>query len=368
MTLSPLWQAREKGNLMASIMDIASVEQAIAWQADHAAANGAPATGRVVRAQLPLLASGGAVGARMAAWPGKPLEDALPLRLAGGLHNLVLTGADMRLGAVYRGELTDQAAIDALVGDLVDRFATRLLPWLDGPPQTNEAGRSASIMAGLLWLSARVGPRFVLHELGASAGVNTMMDRFAFDLGGTQAGPADSPLHLAPEWRGTGRPPQVPVDVLAIAGCDRAPIDLVDLEQALRLKSYVWAEMTERIARLDAAIALAQARRPDLVAMDAADYVDAVLAAPQPEDSTRVIYHSIVWQYLPPATQARITAGIDAAGQRATMGRRLAWLSLETDRATFRHELTVRLWPDGGAPVCLAAAHAHGAWVEWLQP
>ncbi|NMN05991.1 MULTISPECIES: DUF2332 domain-containing protein [unclassified Novosphingobium] len=353
---------------MASIMDIASVEQAIAWQADHATKNGAPATGRVVRAQLPLLTDGSAVGARMAAWPGKPLEDALPLRLTGGLHNLVLTGADTRLAAVYRGEETDQDAIDALVGDLARRFETRLLPWLDGPPQTNEAGRSASIMAGLLWLSARVGPRFVLHELGASAGVNTMMDRFAFDLGGTRTGPADSPLRLAPEWRGAGRPPEAAVDVLAISGCDRAPIDLTDPDQALRLKSYVWAEVTERLARLDAAIALARVQRPDVVAMDAAEYVDQVLAAPQPEDSTRVIYHSIVWQYLPPSTQERIAAAIAAAGARATPSRRLAWLALETNRATFRHELTLRLWPDQGAPVCLAAAHAHGAWVEWLQP
>lgn len=353
---------------MASIMDIASVEQAIAWQADHATQNGAPATGRVVRAQLPLLTGGGAIGGRMAAWPGKPLEDALPLRLTGGLHNLVLTGADTRLAAVYRGALTDQQAIDALVGDLAERFAARLMPWLDGPPQTNEAGRSASIMAGLLWLAERVGPRFVLHELGASAGVNTMMDRFAFDLGGTRAGPADSPLRVAPEWRGAGRPPQVAVEVLAITGCDRAPIDLADPAQALRLKSYVWAEIAERLARLDAAVALAQAKRPDVVAMDAADYVETVLAAPQPEDSTRVIYHSIVWQYLPPATQARITAAIESAGQRATAGQRLAWLTLETNRATFRHELTVRQWPGDGVPVRLAAAHAHGAWVEWLQP
>lgn len=353
---------------MPSIMDIASVEQAITWQADHATQNGAPATGRVVRAQLPLLTGGGAIGARMAAWPGKPLEDALPLRLTGGLHNLVLTGSDTRLTAVYRGVLTDQQAIDALVADLAERFAARLMPWLDGPPQTNEAGRSASIMAGLLWLAERVGPRFVLHELGASAGINTMMDRFAFDLGGTRAGPADSPLRVAPEWRGTGRPPQVVVEVLAIAGCDRAPIDLADPAHALRLKSYVWAEMTERLARLDAAVALAQARRPDVVAMDAADYVEAVLAAPQPEDSTRVIYHSIVWQYLPPATQARIIAAIEAAGQRASAGQRLAWLTLETNRATFRHELTARHWPGDGVPVRLAAAHAHGAWVEWLQP
>lgn len=356
---------------MASIMDITSVEQAIDWQADHAARNGAPATGRVVRAQRPLLGGETAVGRRMAAWPGRPVEDALPLRLAGGLHNLVLTGADTRLAAVYDGTVTDQAEVDALVSDLVATFDQRLLPWLDGPPQTNEAGRSASIMAGLLWLAERTGPRMRLHELGASAGVNTMLDRFAFDLGGVHAGPAGAAMRIVPEWRGEGRPPASQVVIEAIEGCDRAPIDLTDADSALRLKSYVWAEMTERMARLETAIALAEEKAPRLVAQDAGDYVDAVLAQEQPAATTRVFYHSIVWQYLPAETRTQITAALEDAGARATADRRLAWVALETDRATFRHVLTVRHWPNvagaaDGAPAVLGAAHAHGAWVEWF--
>ncbi|MGG2383023.1 DUF2332 family protein, partial [Salmonella enterica] len=87
--------------------------------------------------------------------------------LAGGLHDLYLTGAELRLDPVYRGDLTDQGAIDALVRAVVADHDARLLPWLDGPPQTNEAGRSASTMAALAWLSGRVGPRFELNELGA---------------------------------------------------------------------------------------------------------------------------------------------------------------------------------------------------------
>src|SRR3546814_2795867 len=83
----------------------------------------------------------------MADWPGLTLKDAMPLRLAGGLHHLLLSGADTRLTGVYDGTLSDQRRIDELVCDLVETFDERLLPWLDGPPQTNEAGRSASIMA-----------------------------------------------------------------------------------------------------------------------------------------------------------------------------------------------------------------------------
>lgn len=346
-------------------MEIENVANAIRWQADHAANNGAPCTGRVVRAQLALLDGDTAVGRALAHWPGRPLEDALPLRLAGGHHFLVLTGADVRLAAVYRGEVTDQSQVDALVLAVTRDHDAALLPWLDGPPQTNEAGRSASIMAALLWLSARLGPRFEMNELGASAGVNTMMERFRFDLGGAKVGPSESPMHIRPEWKGTP-PPQAPVEIVAIEGCDRAPVDLADPAQALRLKAYVWAEVTERIARIDAAIALAQARSPKLVQMDAADFVDRRLAAPQPDDTTRVFYHSIVWQYLPPETRARIEAAMAQAGARADARRRLAWVQLETNRATFRHELRVRFWPGDGEGHLLGTAHAHGAWVEWF--
>lgn len=350
---------------MNPVMDTIEVARAIEWQADHTANNGAPCTSRVVRGQLALLDGTTGVGRRIASWPGKPLEDALPLRLAGGFHNMVLTGADMRLAPVYQGLLTDQAEIDALVVAITHDHDAALLPWLDGPPQTNEAGRSASIMAALLWLSAKVGPCFELNELGASAGVNTMMERFRFDLGGTQTGPVDSPMRIVPEWRGAA-PPQAPIRIVGIQGCDRAPVNLADPTQALRLKSYVWAEVTERMERIDAAIALAAQRTPDVVQMDAGDWVDQRLAAPQADDTTRVIFHSIVWQYLPPETRARIKAAIARAGTASSASRRLAWVMLETNRETFSHELLVRHWPGDGEPVLLGTAHAHGAWVEWL--
>lgn len=346
-------------------METRAIADAIRWQADHAASNGAPCTGRIVRAQLALLEGETQVGSRMAHWPGRALEDALPLRLAGGHHFLVLTGKDLRLRPVYRGEISDQAEVDALVVAVTREYDAALLPWLDGPPQTNEAGRSASIMAALLWLSGKVGPRFELNELGASAGVNTMMDRFAFDLGGTTTGPADSPLRIVPEWRGPP-PPQVPVEIVGIQGCDRAPVSLADPQQATRLKSYVWAEVTERIARIDAAIALAGEKAPLVERLDAADWVERRLGEPQEADTTRVIYHSIVWQYLPPETRSRIECAMEEAGARASRDKRLAWIMLETNRATFRHELTVRHWPGGEESSLLGTAHAHGAWVEWF--
>jgi hypothetical protein len=348
-----------------SAMDLTDVRQAIEWQARHAEEAHAPRTARVVRAELAILDTDTLTGRRMSAW-GPILADAMPLRVAGALHWLCLSGEDAALAPVYSGELTDQRRIDAIVAEMAARHDALLMKWLDGPPQTNEAGRSASVMAGLLWLSRRVGPKFELNEIGASAGINTMMDRYRFDLGGVSAGPASSPMRIQPEWRGPP-PPHGEVEVVAIRGCDQAPVDLTDPAQALRLKAYVWPDATERMARLDTAVALARKARPDLVEMDAGAFVRESLAHPQQEGVTRVLFHSIVWQYIPAATRAQITATMEHAGALATPEKPLAWIALETNRETFKHELTVRYWPGGAEPVKLAEAHPHGAWVEWLE-
>jgi hypothetical protein len=347
-------------------METRSVSLGIEWQAEHCRRNDAPVTARVLTAMQALLHSDTATGRRMAEWPGNVLEDAMPLRLAGGFHHLHLTGDDDRLGPIYSGEVTDQAKIDAIILAVTSDHDARLFGWFDGPPQTNEAGRSAAIMGGLLWLSQQLGPRFALYELGVSAGVNTMMDRFAFNLGEVRVGPQDSPVLIKPEWRGPP-PPEGKVEIVSIEGCDRAPIDLTDEAQALRLKSYVWAENTARLNRLDAAIGLAKQQRPKLTKADAADWVEELLQNPEESGVTRVLCHSIVWQYLPPEGRARIEAVMAEVGARATQERPLAWIMLETNRQTFRHELRVRYWPGREGWALLGEAHAHGAWVEWYD-
>lgn len=347
-----------------SIMDIVDVRQAIEWQASHAEKADAPITGRVVRAELAILDTATALARRMRDWPGLSLEDAMPLRVAGGLHWLHLSGAEARLAPVYAGEVTDQGAVDEIVAAVAITWDAKLEPWLDSPPQTNEAGRSSSIMAGLLWLSQRLGPRFEMNEIGASAGVNTMMERYHYDLGGVFVGPSGSPMRLKPEWRGPP-PPQAPVEIVAIRGCDVAPVNLADPAEALRLKAYVWVDAQERMARIEAATRLAAEKPVLLERKDAASFVEERLAAPQDPGVTRVLYHSVMWQYLPETTRRAITTAMEQAGTRATRDKPLAWVRLETNRATFRHELSIRFWPGGEEAVTLSEAHPHGAWVIW---
>ena len=364
------------------VMEIKDIGETIEWQARHSEEANAPINARIIRAEAAMIAAGTQTGQRMANWPGLSLEDAMPLRMAGGLHFLHLTGQTDLLAPIYAGKVTKQAADDALVREVALQFDAELSPWLDGPPQTNEAGRSSCVMAGLMWLSGHLGPKFELIEIGASAGINTMMARYGYDLGGVKAGPQGSPMQLVPEWRGRGGVVEVPaaglrhfLPLVALSGgevavgvedCDIAPVDLTDPQRAQRLKAYIWADATERMERMDVAIALATAQPPDLVQMDAAQFVRQQLAAPQAPGVTRVLFHTVMWQYLPEPTRQHIRNMMAEAGAAATADKPLAWIRVETNRATFRHEVTVKYWPDGDGVVQLAQAHPHGAWVEWM--
>jgi hypothetical protein len=342
-----------------------AVMTAFANQVAYCEAAGAPITARVCAGLAAVLSSeaAGALVDRVRDWQGAPLADALPLRAAGGLHALHLSGAAPALGPIYRGEDADDAAV---IAQVIAAHEAALLPWLDGPPQTNEAGRSANFIAAMLWLAEQGLPaRFACLEIGSSAGINLMLDRYAYDLGGVKVGPNDAVMAFAPEWQGAP-PPSRGIAIISTKGCDVAPVDLTDPAATLRLKAYIWPEHTVRFARMDAAVRAATERKPDLIKATAADFVEAELARPQEAGTTRMLMHSIVWQYVSHEQQARVTAAMEAAGASATPDTPLAWVMVEADRTVHRHKLIVRYWPGGGENVQLAWSHPHGANLEWV--
>src|SRR3546814_9360322 len=111
-------------------------------------------------------------------------------------------------------------------------------------------------------------------------------------------------MAFAPEGRGD-QPPIHDIEMASLKGCYVAPVDLTDPAQALRLKAYIWPEHHIRFERMEAAIAAAHEAKPNLVHANAADFVETELAKPQAAGTTRVLMHSIVWQYVPADQQAR---------------------------------------------------------------
>ena len=346
----------------------AKVAAALVQQARFCAALGAPFTGALCRVLASGVPPATLTGQRLAQWPGEPMTDALPMRLTGALHWLVRGGHAPGLAALYPpaplpDDMALAAALAAVIADPASDAA--VAAFLDSPPQTNEVGRAGALMPGMLCVAASTGLPLALFELGASAGLNLNMDRFACDLGGVAAGDAASAVKVRPHWQGPP-PPVAAIHVVSRQGVDIAPLDAADDEVAQRLMAFIWAEQPERLTRTEAAIALARRYPPPLEHGDAADWLErrVVLA----DGTATIVYHSIAFQYFSPACQARIRAQLGVLGAAATPARPLAWLRLEMDDPANPAQPAIRLslWQGGGVhEALLGHAHAHGTIVQW---
>ena len=346
----------------------AGIAAAFAQQAVFCRSSGSPLTALVCEAAMLTIDESSATGRAIIDWPGHPFADALMMRFTGGCNALVRAGAVPALAALYPpaalpGVAAIAAALRAILSDT--GLDSRLCDWLDGPPQTNEVGRSGVLMPGMMAIAAATQLPLRLFELGSSAGINLNLDRFGYDLGGLAAGDAVSAVQLAPKWQGP-TPPAGKVVIAARRGVDINPLDVADTATRERLMAYVWPDQGERVARAAAASALAQAFPPPVDRGDAADWVEAnVVLTP---GSVAVVFHSIAFQYFPPVSQARIAAHMAATGDAATAEAPLAWLRYEMDDATQAElpMLRLTLW-QGGPPAdqLLARAHPHGAFVRW---
>jgi len=196
-----------------------------------------------------------------------------PLRLLGGMHYLVLGG---------EGSWDDADAMLDERADFLARFAA------EQPVQTNEVGRAAPLLRGLVALGRE---RIDLLELGAAGGLLLYLDRYDRDHDGR-------------------------FEIVRRRGIDRHPIDVTTEGGARLLEAFVWPDQTERIARLRAAIEIARKDPPELIT---GDYVDVL------EEHVRgqtLVMSSVTTMYLDDDRYAELVAKLDGVD----------WLSLEAPR------------------------------------
>lgn len=338
------------------------LEAAFRGQARACAELGSPLTARLLDGLAGRIRPGSALADRLLGWPGEISGNgaSLALRLAGGLHALVRLGRDGLLAAAYGDPaLGAEALAEAALGAMA-RHEAFLLDWIESPPQTNEVRRSAVLIAAARELAARMPLPLVLSELGASAGLNLIWDRYALEIGARLSRPEAPVLVLAPEWRGPLPPEAVPV-VAERAGVDLNPLDPV--ADRLRLLSYIWADQAERIARTEAALDAAARLRPVVARGDAILWLERRLATPRP-GRLHLVCHTIAWQYFPAESQARGRALLAEAGARATAEAPLAHLGMEADGAEPGAGVRLTVWP-GGREELLGRADFHGRWIDW---
>jgi len=345
-----------------------AVRTAFALQSEGCTRLGSPFTALLCDLLGRRLDRSSLVGRRALDWPGEPhwTGDALPLRLAGGLHALVWRGRLPDLAALYPpADLPDSEALWVALDAALHDADAELAEWLERAPQTNEVGRSAALMAGLLVLAARHPLPVSLFELGPSAGLNLMLDRFRFRLGETDAGEPGSPLFLCPEWQGASPPPGT-VRVVSRRGVDIHPLEIAKAADRERLLAYVWPDQRQRLADLAAAIGIARSDPPHIDQGDAADWIEANLGLTGKPGVTRVVTHTIAIHYFPPDTRNRIEAHLSRLGAAATDASPFAWLRFEFDPAADNlPTLFLTIWP-GGEEMKLAVGHPHGRSLRWM--
>jgi hypothetical protein len=315
--------------------------------------------------------AGGPVWELTRDWPSNPRADALSLRIAGALHAAALSKRDAKLALRYP-QFDSHWSMDK-VWPAANAFLASERDWIAdfirSAPQTNETRRAIALLAGFLAFAQRWDGPIDMLELGASAGLNLNWDRFAYRTAGWSWG-EPSPVRIDTDWTGPPPPIEARPIVRSRAGCDLNPLDLDDPDQVLRLRSYIWPDQPERLARFDGAVELARVSAMKVERADAAEWIAAQLAA-RAGDAAMIVYHSIFLQYPPREARAAIVETIEAAGAASTAQAPLAWVRLEPEAVTdgvrdsLRMVIDLTTWP-GGERRVLGYTDGHVRSVEAL--
>lgn len=299
----------------------------------------------------------------------------MPLALLAAVHYLLLGGLEHPLSDVYKGRSGADPA--PLFSDLCKThrdevtsiLATRTI-------QTNDCGRSAVIGPGITWIASRIDRPLALVDVGASAGLNLMCDKYRIDYGDHGVtGPADSPVHVQCRVVGGGPPiaPRLP-SIASRVGIDRSPVDVSDPDDARWLLACVWPD-TGRLERTAASIRLAQQEPPRVVRGEANEVLPDVLAG-LPVRAAAIVVTTWAFAYFSVEDRERFVELLE----RSSLSRRVAWLSaeatgiVETFSAWSAREhgpaesdvLGAVLFDHGNHQAeLLARVHSHGRSINW---
>lgn len=302
-------------------------------------------------------------------WPNDLASSGVAFRLNAGLHALSRSGRAPLLAQLSESIAHRISAVryDFAVAQALTSNEDAMLQWVSRPTQTNEVARIAGLMGVLAELDIRHRLHSELLELGSSAGLNLNLAHYSFDLGGTCMGPRESVVRIAPTWIGQAIPATQP-SIVRARGVDLAPLDIASPDHRERLHACTWPGIPARMERLRGAIAIARQHVPQVDQGSAGSWLARQLARPQPEGVRRVVFHSMVMQYVPQPERDAVAESLRRAGVQATPDRPLARIGLEWCKDRRDVELRLTLW-DGtcaaGREAVVATCHPYAEWFDW---
>ena len=287
----------------------------------------------------------------------EPGTAALPLRFMAAVHRLVLDETLPELDKHYPstgGDGDAEAAWPHFRHALVDHQST-IRELISHGCQTNEVGRSAALLGGFLEIAHQSRLSLRLLEVGASAGLNLLWDKYRYESLEGAWGDTSSPVRFVNAF---DVPPPLNrnADVVSRRGCDLNPIDPTSEDGALSLRSFVWPDQLVRLGLLDGAIQVAREMPVEVERMDAASFLDRELARPVRGVAT-VVFHSVFIQYVAEIERHRMLNAIEEAQRQSTPQAPVYHLRMEPGDATFEIRLDEEV---------LGVSRAHGTGVVWL--
>lgn len=315
----------------------------------------------------------------------RPEQRRVNLLLAA-VHDVVLSGADTPLAAWYASVTNPPRTISAGADDPWPHFRALVM---DHPlvaerlsthsTQTNEVGRCAALLPAVAGIAQEAGRPVGLIDVGTSAGLNLLLDRYAYhyEPGGDIGGP--SSVRLTAKVRGD-RPLPVPAVMPAIAsrvGLDLHPVDVTDPLAVRWLVACQWPDQIERLERARGALEAARADPPRIIQGDAVDDLPATIATVA-ADVLPVVTSSWVMAYLPDARQRAFIERLDQIAAERDVSLVFAEAPIEVpglpvppgERSGGGEHTTVLVrvdWRAGRRSVThLANLYPHGTWIEWL--
>ena len=272
-----------------------------------------------------------------------------PNLLLGAVHDLLLGGARDPLAEYY----PSVGGVREVDGEVADRFSRFALLRSDEVraiirtrrTQTNEVARCGPLVLGL---SRLPGP-LALIDVGASAGLNLQLDRYAYRFGeAPRIGPPDTPLTLRCVFEGAQPPPERLPEIVWRRGIDLDPRDPRDPATVRWLEALVWPEHAERRERLRAALEVASAQPFEVRQGDALRLLPQV-AQDAPPGATLVVTHCMTLTYFSEEDRARVTRlcrslGAHELSLEPGQDRHARWVPLTLDGAQL-----ARVDPHSGA-------------------